>query len=610
MKKIASLLVLGLALVLSCTKEGPVTVNRIEDLYTVPADATVMPALSNADATWTGDRRYFDLSFGTALTTRLVGFDALLPAGQYILGADEIGKAVLANTKVNGADAKEGFITVNEKDGKYTITAQIDGSVLTWNGELPFLPDPDPIELSTVLSAKSNLPGNIQSVTVQLASAGVSYEWNAQTYSGAWKGNGHYLALDLYSEDGYLHDGTYKASAEGGQIKAGEFGIGYDGQITYGEQVYPIPNQGTCFFDVADGASDPTAAKKITDGVFTVTSRDIVALGEEVTVWTIFWGKDYPKEIIFEGAIPDLTKPKREPDFAHHYKEDVSDIYDSQTSEIIAGVKKHAVTVSNAKGATVAYFEILLAEGEDELEGEFPSTSYASQPGQLADGWEFSMGDFHMAGGSYFMDELGQQVYMLATEWSLKVTKLIKGAYVFEAVSAGTGETVFKVEASGPDYEEGSYKPEGGEGGDAYDGVMLTKFANKTDYTGWGMTMMAVEFCTDGLTPTPGFFGATYAGSGNYLKLEIYATAAAGIAAGEYVPNEVGTDAVGEGQFKAGYDPEGGKDYGSCWFTVADGVGTSKHITDGKVTVSKDGDNYIIEVVSTAVKCKYVGPLE
>lgn len=480
MKKIASLLVLGLALVLSCTKEGPVTVNRIEDLYTVPADATVMPALSNADATWTGDRRYFDLSFGTALTTRLVGFDALLPAGQYILGADEIGKAVLANTKVNGTDAKEGFITVNEKDGKYTITAQIDGSVLTWNGELPFLPDPDPIELSTVLSAKSNLPGNIQSVTVQLASAGVSYEWNAQTYSGAWKGNGHYLALDLYSEDGYLHDGTYKASAEGGQIKAGEFGIGYDGQITYGEQVYPIPNQGTCFFDVADGASDPTAAKKITEGVFTVTSRDIVALGEEVTVWTIFWGKDYPKEIIFEGAIPDLTKPKREPDFAHHYKEDVSDINDSQTYEPIPGVKKHAVTITNAKGATVAYFEILLAEGEDELEGEFPSTSYASQPGQLADGWEFSMGDFHMAGGSYFMDELGQLVYMLATEWSLKVTKLIKGAYVFEAVSAGTGETVFKVEASGPDYEEGSYNP-GGEGGETVYDMTDTVAADCTD---------------------------------------------------------------------------------------------------------------------------------
>ena len=47
MKTITGLLIIGLSLVLSCTKESASSVNKIEDLYTVPADAVTMPALSD-----------------------------------------------------------------------------------------------------------------------------------------------------------------------------------------------------------------------------------------------------------------------------------------------------------------------------------------------------------------------------------------------------------------------------------------------------------------------------------------------------------------------------------------------------------------------------------
>ena len=130
MKKILSFLVFGLALLVSCEKEGPMTVNHIDNLYNAPADATVMQ-LSNAKSTWATDRRYFDLNFSN-LSTTLVGYDALLAPGQYVIGGDQIGNAI--NTKVGGQNAGSGFITVNEKDGQYAITATIGGQVYYCSG--------------------------------------------------------------------------------------------------------------------------------------------------------------------------------------------------------------------------------------------------------------------------------------------------------------------------------------------------------------------------------------------------------------------------------------------------------------------------------------------
>ena len=470
MKKITGLLIIGLSLVLSCTKESASSVNKIEDLYTVPADAVTMPALSASKSTWSLDRRYFDLSFGGVLSTRLVGYDALLASGQYVLGADEIGNAVLAKTTLNGVAAQEGFITVNSKDGNYTITAQIDGGVFSWTGPLPFVADPAPLALSTVLQAQSNKGNGVNSLTMQLASnSEIHQEFDMQTYQNVWVGEGKYLALDIYSEDGYLHEGSYKACTVGGTINAGEFGIGYDTTMQYGEQVYEMKDWGSCLWTVANGAA---TAEKILGGVVNVTSREEKVEGKDVTIWTISWGVNYPVEVLFDGAIPALTKPKKpagpvKP--THTFTEDELQDVTTQQGALVEGVKKHPIHIFDADKNEVAYLELLIAEGDDDYSGSYPSTSYASAAGQMADGWEFdgtAFGMGYMSGGSYYINAAGEKALLGAGTVTVEVTKIAQGAYSFTC-------PFFDFPAAGPDYvpEEGGDNTAAG--GVALSGVTL-----------------------------------------------------------------------------------------------------------------------------------------
>ena len=439
---------IGLSLVLSCTKEGLNPVNKIEDLYTVPADATELPTLTSSNSTWSLDRRYFDLTFGDALTTRLVGYDALLASGQYILGGDEIGKAILANTKVKGQAAKEGFVTVNSREGKYAITAQIDGEVLAWTGTLPFVADPDPLALSEVLQAQSNAGSGVKSVTMQLATPGIHQEFDMQTYQTVWVGEGKYLAIDLYSEDGYLHDGNYKACAEGGIINPGEFGIGYDTTIQYGEQFYVFKDWGTCLWTVANGVA---TAEKITAGLVTVTSREEKVNDKDVTIWTIFWGENYPKEVIFEGAIPALTKPKKPVGPVtptHKYTIGEPQPCSTQSGEAVSGVKKYPFTITDDKNQEVAYLEFVLTDGATDIEpGDYVSTEYAHEAGQLANGYYLDYTEYGfgiIAGGSYYINEAGEKTY-IAPGVTVSVSKIGTGAFQFTS-------TGFSYPAAGPNY--------------------------------------------------------------------------------------------------------------------------------------------------------------
>ena len=434
MKKILSFMVFGLALLLSCEKEGPTTVNEITDLYTAPAGATAM-TLSGAQSTWSTDRRYFDLTFNS-LSTTLVGYDALLAPGQYVIGGDQIGSAI--NTKVNGQNAGDGFFTVNSKDGQYAITATINGQVYYWTGALPFEADPAPTALTVVLSAQSNLANGVNSLTMSLATEGISQEFDMNTWQTVWKGEGGYLALDIYSEDGYLHEGTYKASAEGGVINAGEFGIGYDTTMQWGDQVYEMKDWGTCWWDVKDGAATAT---KITDGIVTVTKDD--------KVWTITWGAEYPVEVIFQGEIPALTKPDK-PDGPAQ----IDYLY---TEEVTPGdgLDLHAVSITDKDGNLVAYLELQTEPGATDLSGDYPSTSYASAPGQMRDGYFIDLSvwgmEGTMEGGSYYIVD-GEKQFIGAGTATVVVTKVAEGAYRFTC-------EFFDYAAAGPDYVPG----EGGE---------------------------------------------------------------------------------------------------------------------------------------------------
>ena len=455
MKKISSLLVFGLALLLSCEKEGPTTVNEITDLYTAPAGAKEM-TFTGGESTWSTDRRYFDLKFSD-LTTTLVGYDAFLAPGLYMLGGDEIGKAIAAKTKVGGQTPSEGWITVNNRDGKYQFTAQFGDQVYFWTGTLPFQADPDPLALTVLQQAQANKDNKL--VTMQLATEGISQEFDMTTYQNVWKGEGKYLALDLYSEDGYLHDGQYRASAQGGVVNAGEFGIGYDATVEWGDQTFTMPDWGTCLWTVSGGEA---TAEKITSGLVSVTSREEKVDDKDVTIWTITWGVEYPVEVVFEGAIPALTKPKKPsgpvvPDYL--YTETITASGD--------GVENHAFDITDKDNNLRAHIELLMAAGETDYDGAYPSTSYSSQPGQMVDGWVW--GDF--GGGSYWIDDSGNKVLLAAGQYTVTVTKIAEGAYNFTC-------ELFDYNAAGPDYVPG-----GDDGDDDVTGDVVLKLTSGLTYT-------------------------------------------------------------------------------------------------------------------------------
>ena len=583
MKKIFSLLALGLLLAVSCEKEGPMTINHITDLYDAPAGATVMQ-LSNATSTWATDRRYFDLNFSN-LSTRLVGYDALLKPGQYVIGADQQGSAI--NTKADGQNASEGFITVNEKDGQYQITATIGGKVYYWTGALPFQADPAPTELTEVLQAQSNKQNGVNSLTMQLATPGISQEFDMTTWQTVWKGEGGYLALDIYSDDGYLHDGTYTACAEGGVINPGEFGIGYDTTMQWGDQVYEMKDWGTCWWEVKDGAATAT---KITDGIVNVSSREEKVDGKDVTIWTIAWGAKYPLELIFEGAIPALTKPKKpdgpvQLDYTYVIGEPAQ--CSTQSGEIVAGVMKYPFIISDNAGQEVAYLELVLNEGQTaEIEGEYVSTEYAHEAGQLANGYYLDYSDWGwgiIAGGSYYVGADGEKVY-IDPGVTVIVTKVATGAFRFTS-------TGFDYAAAGPDYVPGGG---GEEGDDDVTGDVVLKLTSGLTYS--------MEDVTAGNTAADGsaLSGMTLwrvtvsDGSGTVAAFDLGTAAGSEDLAGTYTvmsyPDAVGK--AGNGWGFAAWGMFGGCYFlldGAYYFIPADATITVSNKSDGTIKIKFEG---------------------
>ena len=462
MKNIFRVMFLGLLMAgVACTELGPETINEINDHYTVPEDAVTLSTLAGSESVWSGDRRLFNLSFtgdGGKLETTLIGFDAILSTGQYVLTDAETAKVGDAiNTKVDGRPATSGYVLVGKKASDYQITAVVvSGSVqrvLSWTGSLPFKADPAPTLLSQVISAQSNVNNGTNSVTMNLGTVGISQEFDMSTYQTVWHGQGNYLALDLYSEDGYLHEGTYVPCAEGGVINEGEFGIGYDGVLDMGEWgTYPFENWGTCWWTVSGGTA---TAEKITSGIVTVTRTE--------DGWKIAWGSKYPQEVVFNGPIPALTKSSGGNGggggAAIEYTYTIGELQYcilSDNTTIVDGVMKNPVLIMDKNGEQVANIELVLATGATELEGEYVSTEYAHEPGQLANGYYLDFSSFGwgiIEGGSWYMN--GTEKVYIDPGQVVTVKKIATGAYEF----IGTG---FDYAAAGPDYVPGD-NPGGGD---------------------------------------------------------------------------------------------------------------------------------------------------
>ena len=608
MKRSFKTIILSLAALaaLSCT---PSAIEDLKGIYAAPTTLT----LNNAQVVSIDKQEGFRF-----ITVKLGGQDEavvkfaskdyyLTPTTYYINPANGIKAGMYEEgvSTINGQAITFGSITVtctpaggNDYDYRFKGTVEVGDNVrktIDCIARLTFEADPEPAILKNVLSATSNVASGTMSVTINLATKEVTSEYDASTWSTVYKGNGYYAAIDFYSEDGYLHEGTYKPSAAGGVINPGEYGIGWDPGDLWGIGIV-FSNWGTCWWTVEDGA---TSAEKINSGEIIVSKKG--------SKWTIEYN-NYDQNKIwfkFDGAIEGMDKPEGgqiTPDW--YFYDSISDVYDA-TYSVVSGVKGHTVYLSTDAeslmgGSIAASFQLILADGVNEIEGEYSVMEYANAPYKAGNGYSFP--DWGLLGGSYYYK--GTDLVLINPGETISVVKLADGCYEF----SGDG---YSFVAANDSFSGG-----GGGGGSEPDYIELVTLLNYQSNVANGTNSVTVNFATEGVSSEydAATWSTIYKGTGFYLAADIYSTDGT-IAEGTYTASAAG-GAINAGEFGIGWDPGDlwgigmvFSNWGTCWWTVTDGATSAQHLTDGTITVSKSGDTYTIIYDNGELAARYIGPL-
>lgn len=560
-------------------------------------------------------------------------------AGNYITGAE--GTTLTLNGEKHLVTA--GTINLNAVDGTYTLKGIVKlnngenysiswtGSGLAWEG-LPQLKT-----LNTVLSAQSNLASGQNSITLNLSDGNFTSEMDMTTYQTVYKGSGNYLAIDLYSEDGYLAAGTYKPSAQGGAINKGEYGIGWDPGDIYGIGMV-FENWGTCWWTVNETATPQTSAEKILTGDITV------ALNGTVYTITVDNGDLYAQ---FVGEIPQVTKPAVPADpweisgsvvFQH---EGLSYTMTDDTANngtaaggALEGVSLYWVQINDAAGNLVAELDLVTKQGATSLAGEYKVTSYPDEVGEAGNGFYIDLGAMGwgegvMSGGTILYGPDGTAYVIDADKSQIKVTEnkgqtiiivkgttngaTIAGKYVIGEVQedeGGEGGSGCGCDCDGCKDCTGDGEGGDDEDGDSFNGIQLAQFIHLQPGTG----LVTVYLGDPGMTYDS--TTSSVAGAGNYLKFDVYSADGTTVVPGTYYPCAV-AGTVTEGTFGIGWDPGDlwgigwvFTNWGTCYMTkAADGSETGVKIEDGTLEIVENGGNYVITIKSSAMSLKYEGPL-
>ena len=565
-------------------------------------------------------------------------------AGNFITGAD--GTTLTINGEKHLVTA--GTIKVAENGGTYTF----DGIVKLGNGEnysfkwtgsgLAWTGLPELKKLSVVTLAQSNLANGAKSVTLNLSDGNWSSTMDMTTWQTVYTGKGNYLAIDLYSEDGYLAAGTYSPSATGGAIEKGQYGIGWDPGDIY-NMGYMFENWGTCWWTVDEAATPQTSAEKITTG-------DITVAIDENSVYTITVdnGELY---VQFTGEIPAVTKPAVPADpweiagsvvFQHEgltftMTDDTANNTKQDQSPLEA-VTLYWHQIKDEAGSLVAELDLVTNQGATSLAGEYKVTSYPDEVGEAGNGFYIDLGAMGwgegvVSGGTILYGPDGTPYVIDADKSNIKITEN-KGQTIIIVKGTTNGATIAGKYVIGEPKEDEDGEGEGGgcgcdcdgckdctggsgdgddEGGNSFKGERLTKFLSLNPGTG----IVTAQFGTAGLSIVQSDYGPQISGEGNYLKFDAY-SADGKLAAGVYRASAVG-GVVGEGEFSIGYDttvdwgwgPMEFTNWGTCWMTHnADGSETGVKITDGTLTVEISGETYTITLESSVLNAQYVGPLK
>ena len=572
-----------------------------------------------------------------SMTLKMVSDKYFLADGSYTPAtADQAKKNtyIVGNggTTFNNIPVETGSIKVTQGEGTYSFAGILwlaDESVIELKSTvaLVYEADPEPVKLTTVLSATSNVANGTNSLTINLGTDGISSTTDPTTWQTVWTGTGNYLALDIYSEDGYLHEGTYTASAVGGTINAGEFGIGWDPGDLWGIGMV-FENWGTCWWDVANGAA--VINQKVTEGTVTVTRKgskwviELVSGEGKAMLWTKF-----------EGAIEAVTDPA----LGGGGNVDNTDYIEltnllSATSNVANGTK--SLTMNLGTDGISSTTDPTTWQTVWEGEGNYLGLDIYSEDGKLYTGTYNACA----AGGTINAGEFGigwdpgdlWGIGMVFENWGTCWWDVAGGAAVAAGkVTDGTVEVlveganlVIKLKSSLVNarftYPVADYPLEvvnlGGGEEPEFEGTELSVLLSATSNVANGTNSVTINLAEEGISSTTDAnWQTTWEGEGHYLALDVY-SADGKLAPGTYTACAAGGQ-IAEGEFGIGWDPGDlwgigmvFENWGTCWWAVADGAAVCEaKVVDGTLTVSVDGDVYTITLESSAVNAQYVGPM-
>ena len=573
-----------------------------------------------------------------SLTMVMVGDKYFLADGSYTPApADQAKKNtyIVGNggTTFNNIPVEGGSLKVTQGEGTYSFAGILwlaDESVIEVKStvNLVYEADPEPVKLTTVLSATSNVANGTNSLTINLGTDGISSTTDPTTWQTVWTGTGNYLALDIYSEDGYLHEGTYTACATGGAINPGEFGIGWDPGDLWGIGMV-FENWGTCWWDVANGAA--VINQKVTEGTVTVTRKgskwviELVSGEGKAMLWTKF-----------EGAIEAVTDPA----LGGGGNVDNTDYVEltnllSATSNVANGTK--SLTMNLGTDGISSTTDPTTWQTVWEGEGNYLGLDIYSEDGKLYTGTYNACA----AGGTINAGEFGigwdpgdlWGIGMVFENWGTCWWDVANGAAVAAGkVTDGTVQVlvegtnlVIKLKSTLVNakftYPVADYPIEvvnlGGGEEPEFEGTELSVLLSATSNVANGTNSVTINLAEEGISSVtdPATWQTTWEGEGHYLALDVY-SADGKLAPGTYTACAAGGQ-IAEGEFGIGWDPGDlwgigmvFENWGTCWWAVADGAAVCEaKVLDGTLTVSVDGDVYTITLESSAVNAQYVGPM-
>ena len=534
----------------------------------------------------------------------------------------------------NSVGVESGTLTVTQGAGTYTFTGMLwlaDESVIEVKStvNLVYEADPEPVILKNVVSATSNVASGTNSLTINLATADVTGAYDAATWSTVYTGTGNYLALDIYSADGYLHEGTYTACAAGGAIAEGEFGIGWDPGDLWGIGMV-FENWGTCWWDVNNGVV--TINQKVTEGTVTVTRKGSKWVIELVSGEgkSMLWTK-------FEGAIDAVTDPSMlggGPVDDTEYVE-LSTLL-SATSNVANGTK--SLTLNLGTDGISSTTDPTTWQTVWEGEGNYLGLDIYSEDGKLYTG-TYNAGT---VGGTINAGEFGigwdpgdlWGIGMVFENWGTCWWNVAGGAAVAAGkVTDGTVEvavegadlviklksTLVNAKFTCPvaDFTLEVVNLGGGAEAPEFEGTELSVLLSATSNVANGTKSVTINLGEEGISSTtdPTTWQTVWEGEGHYLALDVYSEDGK-LAPGTYTACAVG-GTINAGEFGIGWDPGDlwgigmvFENWGTCWWNVAGGAAVAEaKVLDGTLTVAVDGDTYTITLESSAVNAQYVGPM-